>query len=61
MKINLTDRVKELLQAFFLLILPLVTIVLGMVFNIENALVFCTRHHIVWIRRDFFQCLTLAP
>ena len=37
MKINLTNRVKELLQTFFLLILPLVTIVLGIVFTIENA------------------------
>jgi hypothetical protein len=36
MEINLTDQVKGLLQAFLLLILPLIAIVLGMIFTIEN-------------------------
>ncbi|MCK5112296.1 MAG: hypothetical protein KAQ84_02020 [Thermoplasmatales archaeon] len=37
MEINLTDQVKGLLQAFLLLILPLIVIVLGIIFTIENA------------------------
>ncbi|UCF12653.1 MAG: hypothetical protein JSW06_11595 [Thermoplasmatales archaeon] len=36
MEINLTDQVKGLLQAFLLLILPLIAIILGMIFTIEN-------------------------
>jgi len=37
MEINLTDQVKGLLQAFLLLILPLIVIVLGIIFTIENV------------------------
>jgi len=36
MEINLTDQVKGVLQAFSLLILPLIVIVLGIIFAIEN-------------------------
>ncbi|EMR74985.1 hypothetical protein MBGDF03_00171 [Thermoplasmatales archaeon SCGC AB-540-F20] len=36
MEINLTDQVKGVLQAFLLLILPLIVIVLGVIFTIEN-------------------------
>ncbi|MCK4415634.1 MAG: hypothetical protein KAU84_00630 [Thermoplasmatales archaeon] len=36
MEINLTDQVKGVLQAFLLLILPLIVIVLGIIFAIEN-------------------------
>ncbi|MCK4332676.1 MAG: hypothetical protein KAV40_03765 [Thermoplasmatales archaeon] len=37
MEINLTDQVKGVLQAFLLLILPLIVIVLGIIFTIENV------------------------
>ncbi len=37
MEINLTDQVKGVLQAFLLLILPLIVIVLGIIFAIENG------------------------
>ena len=37
MEINLTDQVKGLLQAFLLLILPLIVLVLGIIFTIENV------------------------
>ncbi len=36
MEINLTDQVKGVLQAFLLLILPLIVLVLGIIFTIEN-------------------------
>ncbi|UCD14256.1 MAG: hypothetical protein JSW60_02250 [Thermoplasmatales archaeon] len=36
MEINLTDQVKGLLQALLLLVLPLITIALGIIFTIEN-------------------------
>jgi len=36
MDINLTDQVKQLLQALLLLILPLIAIVIGIIMNIEN-------------------------
>ncbi len=36
MEINLTDRVKVLLQAFLLLILPLIAIIIGIILDIKN-------------------------
>ena len=36
MEINLSERVRGILQAFLLLILPLVVLVLGMIFNVES-------------------------
>jgi len=36
MEINLTDQVKGVLQAFLLFILPLIVVVLGVIFTIEN-------------------------
>ena len=40
MEINLTDTVKEILMAFFLLILPWLVILLGLFLGIENAMYF---------------------
>jgi len=37
MELNLSQTVRKIISAFLLLILPLVTIVLGLVFNVENA------------------------
>ena len=37
MDIDLSDRVKSILQAFFLLILPWVAILLGMALSIDSA------------------------
>ena len=37
MEINLSQTVKQIIQAFLLLILPLLTIVAGLAFNVENA------------------------
>lgn len=37
MELNLSQTVRQIISAFLLLILPLVTIVLGLVFNVENA------------------------
>ena len=37
MEINLSEQVRQIVQALLLIILPLIAIVLGMVFKIENA------------------------
>ena len=36
MEIYLTDQVKGIIQAFLLMILPLIVIVLGIIFSIES-------------------------
>jgi hypothetical protein len=57
MEINLTDQVKSLLQAFLLLILPLITIILGIIFTIENIWYFLLA--ITWLLSGliFFSAL----
>lgn len=37
MEINLSERVRGILLAFLLLIMPLITILLGMVYTVENV------------------------
>ena len=37
MELNLSENMKQMISAFLLLILPLIAIALGMVFNILNA------------------------
>ena len=37
MEINLTDQVKGLLQAFLLIILPLIVLIIGILVNIANV------------------------
>lgn len=37
MEIELSDQYKELLQAILLLILPVITLIIGMIFRFENV------------------------
>ena len=42
MELNISQTMKQLISAFLLLILPLLTIVIGVVFNVLNAWFYIT-------------------